>query len=114
MNESKVQNQGCWRIWRRSGAVGTMASAVARHGNQYTQAHAASDKHEFVRMARHVRSNGNSILAGIFNVEAGNNRVGMQKAHMANLGPYSETNPAYCMDCGLPRDSWVAGEACRP
>jgi hypothetical protein len=114
MNESKIRSPRFWGIWSRSGAVGNMASAVKMWGMPYTRAHAASDRHEFVRLAKKARSSGDAILAGLFSVEAGNDRVGMQKAHKINLGPYSVDNPAYCLDCGLPRDRWVVGEACSP
>lgn len=39
-------------------------------------------------------------VEGILRVESQNDRTGMMKLHKPNAGPYSDTNPKRCVDCG--------------
>lgn len=40
------------------------------------------------------------IVEGILRVESQNDRASMTKLHRPNVGPYSDTNPKRCVDCG--------------
>lgn len=82
----------------------------------YTREQAKSDQTRFEQMAAEAAARGDHLRAGLFRVEAANSlkRVGMKKAHKPNLGPYSEANPAHCLDCGKPGEQWGDGEECIP
>jgi len=72
----------------------------------YTLDQAEKDKIKFERMAAEADKQGDKVMAGLYRVEASNclERVGMKKAHKPNLGPYSDNNPPYCVDCKKPKD----------
>jgi hypothetical protein len=80
----------------------------------YSAKQAEKDKKRFTTMAEKAEKRGDSVMAGLYRVEAGNcmARVGMKKAHKPNLGPYSAENPCHCLHCGEPREHWT--NKCRP
>ncbi len=58
---------------------------------------------------------GSPIENGVFAIHMGNVRKGFTKVHMPNLGPYSDTNPAHCLDCGKLQTQWSSiSETCIP
>lgn len=82
----------------------------------YTSEQAERDRQEFERMAAEADARGDEITAGLYRVEAFNapRRVGAKKAHVNNLGPYSPSNPQYCIDCGLSWNQINEDEECVP
>lgn len=71
-----------------------------------------SDQAEFVKLASEADERGDPILAGIYRVEAGNDRSGHVKVHKPNLGPYSDENQRKCVDCGASLNSARLSEPC--
>ena len=53
-----------------------------------------------MRLAREADDSGDHILAGIYRVEAGNDRSNHVKIHKPSLGPYTGENQKACVDCG--------------
>ena len=83
----------------------------------YTREQAEADHRACLERAEAAAASGDPLRAGLFRVEAGNclDRVGMEKVHRPNLGPYSRTNPCYCLDCGKSREQCVSAlEKCVP
>lgn len=80
----------------------------------YSFEQAKADKQKFLKMAEEAAAKGDHGLAGLYHVEAHNcvERVGMRKAHVPNLGPYTTSNPKHCMHCGNSSEQW--GEECVP
>ncbi len=68
---------------------------------------------EFMALASDANECDKAILAGIYRVEAGNDRSGHVKIHKPSLGPYSDENPKTCVDCGKTLDETL-GEPCLP
>lgn len=74
----------------------------------YTQEQAMKDQAEMLQMAEQFTQEGDHLRAGIMRAEAGNclDRVGMRKAHRPNLGPYTDGQVQFCVDCGKLQAYW--------
>lgn len=80
----------------------------------YTKEQAEQDRTRMLATALEHERGGDPVRAGILRVEAENclDRVGMRKVHKASLGPYTESRPKTCLDCGLFGIEWAADDEC--